>query len=316
VKILCYVPPNTDFETWIADFSTALPQAEIRFWQEGDNAPADYALVWRPPAAMLQGRHGLKAIFNLGAGVDAILQLGDALPAGVPLIRIDDGGMAIQMAHYVTHAVLGYFGRYDIYRQQAARGEWRPLPAPDKRDFSIGILGMGVLGSRIAEALAHFDFPLNGWSRSPKSLPGVRSFVGDDDLDAFLRASRVLVCILPLTDATRGIVNRQNLQKLQKGANGTDGAYLINVARGGHVVEADLLALIQEGQIAAATLDVFEQEPLPPQHPFWREPRISITPHISAVTVDVDTVEQIRNKIYALEQGLSVNGVVDRSKGY
>ncbi|SFB37212.1 glyoxylate/hydroxypyruvate reductase A [Collimonas sp. OK607] len=313
MKLLCYVPPGTDFENWIADFSTAIPQADIRFWQEGDNAPADYALVWRPPAAMLQGRHDLKAIFNLGAGVDAILQLGDALPSGVPLIRVDDGGMAIQMAQYVTHAVLGYFGRHDIYRQQAARGEWRPLPAPDKSDFSIGILGMGVLGSRIAEALAHFEFPLNGWSRSPKDQPGVRSFVGDGELDAFLRASRVLVCILPLTDATRGIVNRQNLQKLQKGA---DGAYLINVARGGHVVEGDLLASIQEGQVAAATLDVFEQEPLPPAHPFWTEPRITITPHISAVTVDVDTVRQIRNKILALENGQSVNGVVDRTNGY
>lgn len=313
MKLLCYVPPESNFENWIGDFSKALPQAEIRFWQEGDNAPADYALVWRPPAAMLQGRHDLKAIFNLGAGVDAIMQLGSALPAGVPLIRIDDGGMAIQMAHYVTHAVLGYFGRHGIYRQQAARGEWRSLPAPDKRDFSVGILGMGVLGSRIAEALAHFDFPLNGWSRSPKNLRGVRSFVGDDDLDGFLRASRVLVCILPLTDATRGIVNRQNLQKLQKG---DDGAYLINVARGGHVVEPDLLALMQEGQIAAATLDVFEQEPLAPDHPFWREPRITITPHISAVSVDVETVRQIRDKIHALEQGLSVNGVVDRTKGY
>ena len=313
MKLLCYVPPGTDFENWIADFSSALPQADIRFWQEGDNAPADYALVWRPPAAMLQGRHDLKAIFNLGAGVDAILQLGDALPNGVPLIRVDDGGMAIQMAQYVTHAVLGYFGRHDVYRQQAARGEWRPLPAPDKSDFSIGILGMGVLGSRIAEALTHFEFPLNGWSRSPKDQPGVRSFVGDGELDAFLRASRVLVCILPLTDATRGIVNWENLQKLQKGA---EGAYLINVARGGHVVEADLLASIQDGQVAAATLDVFEKEPLPAAHPFWKEPRITITPHISAVTVDVDTVRQIRNKILALENGQSVNGVVDRTKGY
>lgn len=313
MKILCYVPPGSDFETWIADFGKALPQADIRFWQEGDKAPADYALVWRPPPAMLQGRQDLKAIFNLGAGVDAILKLGDALPAGVPLIRIEDGGMAIQMASYVTHAVLGYFGRYDIYRQQAARGEWRPLPEPDKREFSVGILGLGVLGTRIAAALHHFDFPLNGWSRTPKDLPGVRNFVGDHALDDFLRASRVLVCILPLTDATRGIVNRENLQKLQKGA---EGAYLINVARGGHVVEADLLALIREGQVAAATLDVFEQEPLAPDHPFWQEPRISITPHISAITVDEDTVRQISDKIRLLEQGKAVGGIIDRSSGY
>jgi glyoxylate/hydroxypyruvate reductase A len=313
VKLLFYVPPGSGLESWMADFSTALPQAEIRFWQEGDDAPADYALVWRPPAAMLRGRSDLKAIFNLGAGVDAILQLGDAIPASVPLIRIDDGGMAIQMAEYVTHAVLGYFRRFDKYREQAARGEWKQLPAPDKRDFSVGILGLGVLGSRIAESLAHFGFPLNGWSRSPKDLPGISCYAGDDGLDAFLRASRVLVCILPLTDSTRGIVNRQNLQKLQ---TGKDGAYLVNVARGGHVVEADLLAAVREGQVAGATLDVFEHEPLAPDHPFWQEPRISITPHISALSLHQDTILQVRDKIHALEQGNSVNGIVDRSKGY
>lgn len=313
MKLLCYVPPGSDIENWITDFGAALPQADIRFWQEGDNAPADYALVWRPPAAMLQGRHELKAIFNLGAGVDAILQLGSALPSEVPLIRIDDGGMAIQMAGYVTHAVLGYFRRFDLYRQQAARRQWQPLPPSDIREFSIGILGLGVLGSRIAQSLVHFGFPVNGWSRSPKDRPGVHCYAGDDGLDAFLQASRVLVCVLPLTEATRGIVNRNNLQKLKKGA---EGAYLINVARGAHVVEADLLALIQEGQIAAATLDVFEKEPLAADHPFWQEPSISITPHISALSVDVDTIVQIRDKIHALEQGKPVSGVVDRKKGY
>ncbi|MFC5475025.1 2-hydroxyacid dehydrogenase [Paraherbaspirillum soli] len=310
MKILFYAPPSSNMRSWLDDFRAALPQAEFRLWKEGDHAPADYALVWRPPAEMLQARHDLKGIFNLGAGVDAILQLGAALPAGVPVIRIDDGGMAIQMAEYVTHAVLGYYRRFDSYRQQAQRAEWQPLPPFDKQDFSVGILGLGVLGSRIAAALAHFGFPLNGWSRSQKDLPGIACYAGEDGLDAFLRASRVLVCILPLTADTHGILNRRNLQKLPQDA------YLINVARGGHVVEADLLALVQQGHIAAATLDVFEQEPLPDDHPFWQEPRISITPHVSALSVPKDTIRQIADKVEVLQRGETVAGLVNRQQGY
>jgi len=313
MKVMFYAPPESGMDGWLADLSTALPEAECRFWQEGDTAHADYAVVWRPPAAMLQGRRDLKGIFNLGAGVDAILQLGAALPSGVPLIRVDDGGMAIQMAEYVTHAVLGYFRSFDIYQQQAARGQWQPLTRNKRQDFSVGILGLGVLGTRIAEALTHFEFPLNGWSRSQKEVPGMRCYAGEEGLDAFLRASRVLVCILPLTPDTRGILNRENLQKLQKG---NDGAYVINVARGGHLVEDDLLALVKTGQVAAATLDVFAQEPLPPGHPFWQEPRICMTPHISAVSVPGDTIRQISDKVRALQRGDTVSGMVDRNTGY
>ena len=297
-------------EDWMAQFVAALPEAQCRTWQSDDNAHADYILAWRPPVEMLHGRENVKAIFNLGAGVDAILQLGDALPANVPLIRIDDGGMAIVMAEYVTHTVLGYFRQFDIYQQQAARHEWKQLSPPKKKDFSVGILGLGVLGTRIAEALHHFEFPLNGWSRTLKNVAHVQSYAGDDQLDAFLSASRILVCILPLTAATRGIVNRANLQKLPHGA------YVINVARGAHVVEEDLLALIQEGHIAGATLDVFGKEPLLSQHPFWQEPRITITPHVSAQSVDEHTVQQITDKIRALERGETVSGVVDRAQGY
>jgi glyoxylate/hydroxypyruvate reductase len=313
MKVMFYAPPDSGMDGWLTDLATALPEAECRFWQEGDTAPADYAVVWRPPAAMLQGRHDLQGIFNLGAGVDAILQLGAALPAGVPLIRVDDGGMAIQMAEYVTHAVLGYFRRFDIYQQQTARAQWQPLACNEKQDFSVGILGLGVLGTRIAEALRHFEFPLNGWSRSRKEVPGMRCYAGAEGLDAFLRASRVLVCILPLTPDTHGILNRENLQKLQKGSTG---AYVINVARGGHLVEDDLLALINSGQVAAATLDVFAQEPLPPAHPFWQEPRIRMTPHVAAVSVYKDTIRQISDKIRALQGGAAVSGVVDRNTGY
>jgi glyoxylate/hydroxypyruvate reductase A len=307
---LLFYAPDTDPARWLAELNDALPEAQVRIWQDGDDAPADYAVVWKPPAAMLRGRTDLKGIFNLGAGVDAILQLGDALPAGVPIVRLDDAGMAVQMAEYVTYAILRYFRRFDEFDAQARRTQWRFLKPHEKKDFTVGILGLGVLGTRIAEALARFDFPLRGWSRSQKVLPGISCYAGAQGLDDFLRGTRALVCVLPLTPETAGILNRANLAKLEKGA------YLVNVARGAHVVEDELLALVQEGHIAGATLDVFDQEPLPAAHPFWQEPRISITPHVAALTLRGDSIRQIAEKIRAMERAEPIAGQVDRTKGY
>lgn len=297
-------------QEWLKAIKQALPQAKLRVWQEGDHAPADYAIVWKPPAAMLAGRTDLKAIFSRGAGVDGILQLAHALPAGVPVVRLSDAGMGIQMAEYVTHAVLGYFRRFDAYADLQRKQQWQPLPARQRADFRIGVLGLGVLGQRIIAALQHFDFPVNGWSRTQKDLPGVQCYAGRENLSAFMQASNVVVCILPLTDDTRGILNRATLSALPPGA------FLINVARGAHLLEADLLTLIQEGHIGGATLDVFAEEPLPAEHPFWQEPRITVTPHIAALTMIEESVIQIARNMQALEQGQAVAGVVDLSRGY
>jgi glyoxylate/hydroxypyruvate reductase A len=295
---------------WLADLQAALPQAQIRVWEAGDTAPADYAVVWKPPAAMLAGRTDLKGIFNLGAGVDAILQLGEALPEGVPIVRLDDAGMGVQMAEYVSHAVLRYFRRFDQFAAQQKEGQWRFAKPHDKAAFSVGILGLGVLGSRIASALAPFGFPLHGWSRTQKSLAGVTCHAGAEGFDAFMAASKVVVCVLPLTAETTDLLDAAALAKMPRGG------YVVNVARGAHLVEADLLAAVESGQIAGATLDVFRQEPLPADHPFWREPRITITPHIAAVTLRGDSVRQIAAKILRLEEGQSVPGLVDRGRGY
>jgi len=296
---------------WMAALESALPDAEVRVWQEGDDAPADYALVWKAPAAMLQHRPDLKAIFNLGAGVDAILQLGHTLPEGVPVVRLDDAGMASQMAEYVTHAALRYYRRFDQLDARARAGCWsRDLHPGRREDFGIGILGLGVLGARVAQALMEFGFPVRGWSRSKKALAGVSCYAGWQELDAFLRGTRMLVCMLPLTPETTGILNRATLAQLPAGA------YVVNVARGAHLVETDLLALIGEGQIAGATLDVFQAEPLPVDHPFWQESRITITPHVAALTLRGESVRQIAAKIRAMERGEPVTGIVDRMKGY
>ena len=298
-------------EAWIKDFGKYLPDAEVVVWRAGETPPpCDYAVVWSPPEAMLADLGEVKAIFLTGAGVDGLLRFGDKLPRHVPLIRLEDAGMAIQMAEYVTHAVLRYYRRFDEYEARARAGQWAPLPQHNKEDFSIGLLGMGALGGRVLEALAPFGFPLRGWSRSAKEVAGVQCFHGADGLDTFLRGTRVLVCLLPLTADTSNIIDRSNMAKLPQGA------YLVNVARGAHVAEPDLLALIKSGHIAAATLDVFRNEPLPAQHPFWQEPRISITPHISAMTLRRVSVQQIAEKSIKIEAGEMVDGIVDRIRGY
>jgi glyoxylate/hydroxypyruvate reductase A len=245
----------------------------------------------------------------MGAGVDALLKLGDALPP-VPIVRLGDAGMGVQMAEYVTHAVLRYFRHFDDYEQQARQGVWDPLPLMAKEDFTVGIMGLGRLGLPVVQAMRLFGFPVRGWSRTPKDIPGVECFHGPEGLDAFLRGTRVLVCMLPLTPETAHLLDRHNLGKL------LPGAYLINVARGAILSEPDLMTLIRSGHIAGATLDVFRHEPLPAPHPFWNEPRIAITPHISALTVRHDAVLQIADKIAALENGQPVDDLVDRQLGY
>lgn len=297
-------------EPWISGFAASLPDAEVVLWQEGAAiAPCDYAVTWAPPQAMLEQLAGVKAIFVTGAGVDGIMKYADAL-AHVPIVRLGDAGMAVQMAEYVAYAVLRYFRRFDDYEDQTRRGVWKPLPQYQKADFSIGVLGMGVLGTRVLDTLAPFGFPLRGWSRSQKTRDGVACFSGMDGLDDFLRGSRVLVCMLPLTADTCNLLDRQRLSLLP------EGAYLINVARGAHVAESDLLALIRQGRIAGATLDVFRTEPLPPPHPFWDEQRITITPHVAALTIPDLSARQIGEKIAALERGEPVAGLVDRHHGY
>jgi glyoxylate/hydroxypyruvate reductase A len=299
-----------DTEPWVRDFAAALPQAETVVWKEGASAPpCDYAVLWGPTPALLGQLSHVRAIFLLGAGVDAILRSGDALPQ-VPIIRLGDAGMAVQMAEYVTHAVLRYFRSFDEYEQQARRGEWSKLSQYSKEHFTIGVMGMGKLGMRVVEAMRHFGFSVRGWSRTQKEIPGVECFAGMDSLESFLRGTRVLVCMLPLTPETDNLLDRRRLFMLPQNA------FLINVARGGLIAEPDLLSLVRSGHILGATLDVFRNEPLPVPHPFWDEPRITITPHISALTMREESVRQIAAKIEALEQGQPVDDVVDRNRGY
>ncbi|CAI1994756.1 glyoxylate/hydroxypyruvate reductase GhrA [Serratia marcescens] len=311
---IIYYHPLFNAQEWLAGIKQRLPQAEIREWQRGDERPADYALVWRPPHEMLANRRDLKAVFALGAGVDAILDQErkhpGTLPAGVPLLRLEDTGMAQQMQEYALSYVLRYFRRFDEYQALQQRQEWQPLDPHSLDDFTIGILGAGVLGQSVARKLTEFGFSVRCWSRSAKQIDGVQSFAGEAQCAAFLDGVKLVINLLPNTPETVGILNRELFAQL------STGAYLINIARGAHLVEADLLAALEQGQLAAATLDVFAREPLPQDHPFWRHPRVTITPHIAAITLPQQAMDQIAANIRALEAGHAPAGVVDRQRGY
>ena len=301
---------DTKAPPWLDGLRAAFPDAEVQAWAAGAR-PADYAVVWAPPQQFIDEQTRLKGIFNIGAGVDALLKL--RLPPGVPVVRLDDAGMSVQMAEYVCHAVIRHFREFDAYEADAAEGKWSYRKPRLRADFPVGVMGLGVLGERVSRALAQFDFPVRGWSRSAKAIPGVNCFSGDAGFNDFLAASRALVCLLPLTPDTGNIMRRDTLARLQPGG------YVINVARGSHLVDEDLMSLLDSGHLAGATLDVFRTEPLPLAHPFWKHPKITVTPHTSARTLRDESIAQIAGKIRALESGApiaSLAGVVDPNQGY
>jgi glyoxylate/hydroxypyruvate reductase A len=269
----------------------------------------DYVAAWKPGPELFERIAPPRAIFNLGAGVDALLQLPN-VPADVPVVRLEDAGMAAQMAQYVSLAVLAAHRRRDDYARQQRAREWRALPSVPARNFRVGLLGLGVLGGTCAAALRPFGYTLLGWSRTAREVPGVETFAGDEGLGALLRQVQMLVCLLPSTPATRGILDRARLAQLPHGA------HVVNVARGDLLVDADLLTLLDEGHLAGATLDVFHEEPLPAAHPFWHHPGIVLTPHVSAVTLVRESAEQVAAKIRQLERGEPVTGIIDRQRGY
>lgn len=312
MEILFY-HPSFDNAFWVNALRDTLPDARVRVWAPGDNAPADYALVWHPPVEMLEGRK-LKAVFALGAGVDAILGQLKAHPqmldAAVPLFRLEDTGMAQQMQEYAVSQVLHWFRRFDDYQALKGEAKWQPLEEYAHEDFTVGILGAGVLGAKVAEALLKWGFPLRCWSRSRKDLPDVTSFAGAQELGEFLQGTRVLINLLPNTPETAGIIDRSLLAQLE------EGSYLLNLARGVHLVEADLLQALESGKVKGAMLDVFREEPLPADNPLWAHPRVAITPHIAAVTRPQEAITYICRTIRQLERGEPVSGRVDRARGY
>lgn len=307
---LLFVSTHEDPAAWTAELRTQLTDVPLRVWPElPDPEAVEYALVWAPPPGLLATLPNLKAVFSVGAGVDALLADPD-LP-GVPLVRMVEPGLTEGMTDYVCQQVLHWHRRGPLFARQQREAVWRPvLHQKLARERKVGILGMGTLGSDAARTLAALRFDVAGWSRTPKSVPGVQSFHGSEGLAPFLARTEILVCLLPLTPETDGILDRRLFSALPRGA------VVINAARGRHLVEQDLLAALDSGQLAGATLDVFREEPLPHTHPFWSHPKIVVTPHIAAITQPRTAVKQVVEGIRRHRAGQPLEHVVDRDRGY
>ncbi|KPP96973.1 glyoxylate/hydroxypyruvate reductase A [Marinobacter sp. HL-58] len=309
MKVL-FVAGDPKPERWTVPIKALLPEAEVHVWDpDGPAVGADYAIVWQPPEKLFERETNLKAVFNLGAGIDGLLAVPN-LPPHLPVVRLEDAGMSVQMAEYVLHQLVEASRGMETYREQQREGVWK-IHRPIKRsEWPVGVMGLGHIGKRVARTLADLDYRVSGWARSEHSLDRVTTYAGANQLQEFLGATRVLVNTLPLTDETRDILNHQHLSQLMPGA------VVINVGRGEHLVDEDLLRAIDDGHVARASLDVFRQEPLPADHPFWQRPEITITPHISARTLRDATLEQITGKIRAHHNGQPITGIVDTGRGY
>jgi glyoxylate/hydroxypyruvate reductase A len=295
---------------WKPQLTRLMPELEVRLWPDiGDPAEIDYALVWRPEPGLLGSLPNLKLILSLGAGVDHIL-CDPHLPRRVPIVRLVDPYMTDAMSEYVVLQVLRLHRRDLDYRAQQQEGIWRELEQKNAAERPVGILGFGELGRDAGRKLKALGFDVTLWSRTEKTVAGLRSYAGRAGLPALLGRSEILVCLLPLTAETEGILNKTAFAMLPQGGG------LINAARGAQLVEEDLLAALASGRLSAAVLDVFRDEPLPAGHPFWRHPRIVVTPHIAAATHPPTAAPIILDNIRRFEEGRPLLNQVDPAQGY
>lgn len=309
MRIVITHPDAATGARWVAALATRLPEAQTFASRHGSGPLADYAIGWMPPDDFFSAQTHLRAFFSAAAGVDHLLDH-PGLPAALPLIRLEDAGMGTQMAHYCLHEVLRLQRRSADFEAQQRLAAWRDLHVEPPSAWPVGIVGLGVLGTQVARTIAAAGFPVRGYSQRPRQVDGVACFDASRGLRECLAGCRVVVLLLPLTPASTDLFDTERLSWLPRGA------WLINVGRGGLLVEQALLDALDAGRLSGATLDVFRHEPLPATHPFWAHPKIRITPHVSAVTLVEQSAVQIADKLRRFEHGLAVEGTVDRSRGY
>lgn len=300
---------------WVHRLASRLPGRDIRTWPDAVGDPADirYVLAWKAPAAALSACPNLEVVFSLGAGVDHLL--GQAGLPDVPVVRVVDPDLTARMAEWVVLQVLLHHRQHLAYAAQQRAGQWRDLPQPAARSVRVGIMGLGVLGERAARAVADLGFDVAGWARSRKEIEGIACFAGEGEFDAFLSRTDILVNLLPLTPQTTGLVDRRLLNRLARnGALG--GPVFINAGRGGSQVEADLVVALKDGTLKAASLDVFESEPLPASSPFWKMENVVVTPHVAADSDPEAISDYVVEQIASFEADGTLRNRVDPGTGY
>ena len=279
-------------------------------WSEvSDKTAVDYALVWKPEPESLLQFPNLKIIFSIGAGLDH-LKGKNILPPKIPVIRMVEAGLTTGMVEYMIYHVLRHHRDMGQYEQQQAAKQWRGILQKPARERNIGILGLGVLGKACADALNYLGFNVAGWSRTEQSYPGVRCYFGSDQLNQILASSEILICLLPLTPETRGILNAELLDKLPRGA------CLINAGRGQLQVEDDILNALNSGQLGSVALDVFETEPLPEISALWDHPNVSITPHVASMTLPATSSIHVYDNIIRFRNNRPMTHIADMERGY
>jgi glyoxylate/hydroxypyruvate reductase len=306
---LLFLSPDDPADLWRQELRSRIPGLDFRIWPEvGDPEEIEVALVWRPPPGELLRYPNLKAILSLAAGVDGLLA--DAELPDVPVARMVDPSLRRTMIEYVLLAVLRHHRGFDrLERAQRAR-EWAYAFPPQAAERRVGVMGLGELGAAAARLLADHGFQVLGWSRSPKAIPGVTSYAGRGELHRFLHQTEILVCLLPLTVETKGILDAATFADLPHGA------YVINVARGEHLVEADLIEALDSNHLAGATLDVFRDEPLPEKNPLWVHEKVLITPHLASYSWPATAADGIVENIRRALSGQPLAHQVDRARGY
>jgi glyoxylate/hydroxypyruvate reductase A len=301
---------NESSVEWGAALKERIPNLDFRVWPDvGDPKEIEFALLWALPPGSLVSMTNLRCICSLGQGVDHVF-LDPDLPLDAKVMRLVDPWMARAMSEWMLLNILRFHRQGPEYQELERQRVWKVLPAPETSERRVGVLGLGALGADTASKVAALGFDVAGWSRTRKLIGSVESFHGKDQLEAFLSRTDILCCLLPLTPETAGIIRVDTLAALPKGA------FVINAGRGQHVVDEDLLAALDSGHIAGAALDVFHQEPLPPEHPFWAHPKVQVWPHVSAPSNANSAAAQVADAIEKVFAGLDPNNLVDRERQY
>ncbi len=307
---LVIIRQDGKIDLWKDAFKAESPELKVySYLEDHPKDKIEMALVWKHPEGSLAEYPNLKLISSNGAGVDFIFEDPD-VPKGIPITRIVDTKLADDMSEHVLAVIFSHLKNLDTYKLQQTQGIWKPKNYHRISDFTVGIMGLGELGGVLANDLVRFGFKVQGWANSHKSIPKVKTFAGDDELSEFLSSSEILVCLLPLTEKTTGILNTSLFKKLPKNA------FVINVARGGHLVDDDLIEMLDNGHLSGAGLDVYHEEPLPTSHPFWQHEKVHMTPHYASVSDPKFVVPQIVENYRRLQDAKEVLNEISRDKGY
>ena len=307
ISIIC---TNKDPKPWVSALQEIDSSLDIQIWpNENQKTDIEFALCWKHPEGVLQDYPNLRCICSMGAGIDHLLN-DDFFPKHLPVVRLVDPLLAQSMFEYICAVVMHFFREFDVYQAQKRQSHWQQQSPKAMAKTTIGIMGLGKLGEYSADKLSKMGFNVTGWSRTQKSIVGVKAYAGKKQLEQFISQTDILICLLPLTDQTYGILNLELFNKLPKGS------CLLNVARGEHLVEEDLITALNAGQLRGACLDVFKEEPLPREHPFWIHEKILVTPHSSSITDPRSVASQIVQNYQLMQSSRPLLNQVDILRGY